>query len=477
MIEMDISIINKKSLERTNRLDSEYYRSSFKFLNKKLNEKGAISLTKLVDVSDGNHLKISEYFQNEGIPYFRGKDINSDFFIENSNPENIPQEVYEKSFLKRSYFKPGDVILSIVGTVGSLSLIPENIKKSTGSCKLAILRSNGIEPEYIASFLLCKYGQSQIIQNTRGAVQTGLLLEDMDQILIYTSDDGFRKIIQKIILKAILNNRLSKNFYKDAEDKLLSELGLTNWNFVFKQSFEKKFIDIQKSQRIDAEYFQPMYDEFEEKVESFKGGWKKIGNIVTIKKGIEPGSNLYKDIGVPFVRVSNLSKFGFNSDNQQYISPELYKTISNHQPHKDEILLTKDATPGIAYYIMEEPKKIIISSGIIRLKIKQNQHVKPEYLTLLINSIICQKQIEKYSGGSIIDHWLIDQVKDTYIPILSLDKQEVISELVHVSFEKLQISRDLLEIAKSGIEKAIEEGEEISTIWIAEQIKRIGIDL
>lgn len=419
---MYISIINKKSLERTNRLDSEYYSASLQSVNDVLAEKGAIPLTNVVNVSDGNHLKISDYFQYEGIPYFRGKDINSDFFIENSNPERISEAVYNQGFLKRSYFKPGDVILSIVGTVGSLSIIPEIFKKSTGSCKLAILRSKGVEPEYIASFLLCKYGQSQIEQNTRGAVQTGLLLEDLDQILFFPSIGKFRKVIQKIIHQAFLNNRLSKRTYKEAENLLRSELGLKNWKPIYKRSFEKSFFDINESNRMDAEYFQPVFDDLEETIKSNNHNCKILGDVVSIKKGIEPGSNFYKDFGVKFIRVSNLTKFGLKSDNQQFISEDLYKTFSKFQPQVNEILLSKDASPGIALHLMEVPEKMIISSGIIRLRIKSNQKVKPEYLTLVLNSVIVQMQIEKYSGGSIINHWLIDQIKETFIPVLSMDK-------------------------------------------------------
>ena len=136
-----------------------------------------------------------------------------------------------------------------------------------------------------------------------------------------------------------------------------------------------------------------------------------------------------------------------------------------YQPKKDEILLSKDATTGIAYYLNEEPKQMIVSGGILRLKIL-SQKILPEYLTLALNSVIVQKQIERDVGGSVINHWRPDQVKSTIIPILGNAKQKEIKELIEQSFFYRKQSNSLLEIAKRGVEIAIEKSEEEAENWI-----------
>lgn len=100
----------------------------------------------------------------------------------------------------------------------------------------------------------------------------------------------------------------------------------------------------------------------------------------------------------------NLIKLGILTNNQQFISQELYEELKMHQPNKDEILLSKDATPEIAYHLKNELKQMIPSGGILRLKVN-NQKVLPKYLTLVLNSVIVQKQIERDASGSIINHW------------------------------------------------------------------------
>ena len=117
-----------------------------------------------------------------------------------------------------------------------------------------------------------------------------------------------------------------------------------------------------------------------------------------------------------------------------------------------EILLTKDATPGIAY-VLREPIEGIISSGIMRLKLKED--IESEYLALCINSIIGQMQIERDAGGSIIIHWKPEQIKKLQIPILSKSIQQKIADLIRKSHEARKKAKGLLEEAKHKVEKVI----------------------
>ena len=95
-------------------------------------------ITDFVSVSDGNHMKISDKFIEEGIPYYRGQDIHN-FFIESANPICIDRQTYDVPYMKRSHLKKGDVLLSIVGTIGESALVYSD-RNATCSCKLAILR-------------------------------------------------------------------------------------------------------------------------------------------------------------------------------------------------------------------------------------------------------------------------------------------------------------------------------------------------
>jgi len=468
---MQTSVINDKNLERTFRIDAEFYQTKYLEIEKILSGlKNLKPVTEVARVSDGNHMSIADYFDTEGIPYYRGKDI-TDFFLENNLPAYIPKAIFNTPLMRRSHFSPGDVLVSIVGTIGSLSIVPEEMKDATGSCKIAILRPRNIDTSYLAMFLMSKYGNEQIKRHVRGTVQTGLILEDFSQIYVMKASDSLQALVKKCVLKSLEYNRESKSLCNQSEQVLLSELGLINWKPKHQLSFVKRFSDAKSADRIDADYFQPMHDELIETVKQYKNGYKQLDNLVSIKKCIEPGSDAYQEDGIPFLRVSNLSKFGINNDNQQYISGQLYEKLKAYQPKKGEILLSKDATPGIAYYLSNEPDNMIPSGGILRLKVKDTNGLNPEYLTLVLNSVVVHKQIERDIGGSVINHWLVDRVKKTLIPVLPDSIQKEISDIIADSFHKREQSKKLLDIAKRGVELAIEKSEKEAEKWLSEEVE------
>ena len=75
----------------------------------------------------------------------------------------------------------------------------------------------------------------------------------------------------------------SKIFINKLKNLLLSELGLSNWQPKHRLSFVKNYSDTEKAGRIDAEYFQPKYDEIVKAIKSYSGGWDTLGNLVKLK--------------------------------------------------------------------------------------------------------------------------------------------------------------------------------------------------
>ena len=180
-----------------------------------------------------------------------------------------------------------------------------------------------------------------------------------------------------------------------------------------------------------------------------------LGDLVTMKKGFEPGSDEYQEEGKLFIRVSSISKHGIIDKDQKYLSDELFQSLKKgFEPKIGEILLTKDATPGIAY-VLKEVVEGIVASGIMRLKLKED--IEAEYLTLCINSIVGQMQIERDAGGSIIAHWKPEQIKKLQIPILPDKTQQKIADLARQSHEARKNAKELLEEAKREVEELIEK--------------------
>ena len=119
---LEVSEILKSELERTARIDSEFYAKENLKALEVIETKSPKSLTNFLRVSDGNHMSISEFFTDNEIPYYRGGDIYNFFIEQTNNPLTIPQKVYDWPHMKRSHLKKGDVLISIVGAIiGNLS--------------------------------------------------------------------------------------------------------------------------------------------------------------------------------------------------------------------------------------------------------------------------------------------------------------------------------------------------------------------
>jgi restriction endonuclease S subunit len=104
---------------------------------------------------------------------------------------------------------------------------------------------------------------------------------------------------------------------------------------------------------------------------------------------------------------------------------------------------------------------------MLHLTIKKNK-VLPEYLTLVLNSLVVQMQSQRDAGGSIIKHWKPSEIGEILIPIISPLIQTQIEEKIKTSFKLKEKSKQLLEVAKRAVEIAIEDGENKAMEYINE---------
>ena len=464
---LEISEIHLGALERTFRIDAEFYKKENLSIADRLKKTDFHSITDFFSISDGNHMSISEAFQEEGIPYYRGQDIYNTF-IEEASPVCIDEKTYMHPHMLRSHLKSGDVLMSIVGAIVGNSALVSSDNAATCSCKLSIIRSKnmGMLPEFLFVFIKTKYGQNQIQKFKRGAAQTGFLLEDFDQILLPQLSTEFQQEIRYIV--ELSHNAVvqANQVYNQAEQLFLSEAK-------FQEPEKQKVIASAKtlsnsfllSGRLDAEYYQPKYDALIEGIK--KNSYVVLGGesgIVSIRKSIEPGSEAYQNEGIPFIRVSDISKFEI-AQPALFLSNDVVETPSTLFPQKDTILFSKDGSVGIAHKV-EEDMCAITSSALLHLIVRETEKVLPDYLTLVLNSPIVQLQAERDSNGAIIQHWKPSEIEKVIIPVLDISSQRIISEKVQKSFSFRRKAKKLLEYAEQAVEMAIEQGEDVAIAWL-----------
>lgn len=393
---------------------------------------------------------------SNGIPFIRIENIKGGFDIDDA--ELIYISEFDHKRLSNSALKVDDLILSKVGnSIGYFARVDELINECNISENNIGIKLHSFPYErkhYILTYLNTHYANKLVLRRRSGNAQPKLNVGDLTYIPIPLFSADLELKISELVMRSKCTIELSKSAYRDAENILLNKLELIEWRIPSKtQSVKKVSESFIESGRLDAEYYQPKYDELFALLGVYDA--KTLSEIVSIKKSIEPGSEAYQTDGIPFIRVANLSKFGI-SDTDVYLSAEEYgDTI---RPKKDTILLSKDGSVGIAYKV-EEDADIITSGAILHLTVKDDS-VIPDYLTLVLNSIIVKMQAERDAGGSVIQHWKPSEIEKVVIPILDNEVQVQITEKVQESFALRRESARLLELAKTAVEVAIEQGED-----------------
>lgn len=457
---LEISILKLSEILKDNiefRSDSEYFSKKYLEFNSFLDSRSSDRISKYAKVSDGDHSKFPDN-QIDEVRYLQAKDIKK-HFIEDYNPVYISKEYFNKN--KRSHVTEENIILSIMGSVGDIAITPKDFIPTLANRAVAIIKEiKVINPYYLFTYLSTKYGQLQIDRQKNGGVQERINLDVLSKIRIPFIENNFQKTIEKTIKDSHLKRKESRQTYSQAETLLLETLGLIDFEptteAVNIKNFKESFLS---SGRLDAEYYQKKYEEIIARVKSHK--YDQLGNLVDIKKSIEPGSDAYQEEGVPFIRISNLNKMGL-SEPDIHLDGVKYKDVV--RPRKDTILLSKDGSVGIAYKVSED-MNAITSGAILHLSVKTDE-VFPDYLTLVLNSKVVQMQAERDAGGSILQHWKPSEIEQVEIPIIDKQTQEKIALLVSDSFMLKKQSEQLLETAKRAVEIAIEESEEVAMQFI-----------
>ena len=386
------------------------------------------------------------------IPCLTGRNI-SNGRVTYDNADYVSADTYAE--YARFQLHANDTLITLKGkgSIGKIGFVTTD-KQAIFSRNIGVVRPNtNIDAAYLNAYILSYYGQNMVLRGeTGGTGQSTLTCTyikslDIPRFNIEKQIGDLIRLSESVLTQA-------NDCYKEAEQYLCDLLKINklilpedNTSIVLaSQSFAK-------THRLDAEYYQPKYDKLFALLEAYNT--KTLSEIVNIKKSVEPGSEAYQTAGIPFIRVANLSKFGI-TDTDVYLSAEEYGDII--RPEKDTILLSKDGSVGIAHKV-EENTDIITSGAILHLTIKDDS-VMPDYLTLVLNSIVVKMQAERDAGGSVIQHWKPSEIEKVVIPILDNEVQVQITEKVQESFALRKESVRLLELAKTAVEVAIEQGED-----------------
>lgn len=183
----------------------------------------------IVNLSKGTTPRQTDVDQLEtSVPFLKVKDISDSGLISESNLELIPRSVHEKQ-LKRSILKENDILLSIAGTIGRVSIVPQSLSDSNCNQALAFIR---LKPELkmlsqVYYFFKSPEVQLKIESSIVQGVQANVSLTVLKDLKIVVSPNSsthrFNEIVDPLF-NQIIRNRVENQTLTTLRDTLLPKL-------------------------------------------------------------------------------------------------------------------------------------------------------------------------------------------------------------------------------------------------------------
>nr|WP_297873723.1 restriction endonuclease subunit S [uncultured Blautia sp.] len=307
-------------------------------------------------------------------------------------PRFLSKEDFENEN-KRTKVKCGDVLLTIVGTVGRVAVVPNNLPSFTLQRSVAVLHPD----EDVCSGRYLMYAlrgkRSYIESHSKGVAQKGIYLKEVSGIdLPVPSKEVQEQIIEKLDkMNSIIKSR---------------QLELEKLDELIKARFVEMF---------GSPVSNPMF-------------WKKrtLKEVcIKLNDGTHFSPESFETGEYKYVTAKNIKVTGFDFTNITYVPEEVHRPIYERcNPELGDVLYIKDgATTGIAMVNTLEEEFTLLSSVAL---LKQNRTIMNGYfLTALLNNEDMYMDIRNNMGGAAITRLTIAKLNaiKVIVPPIELQKQ------------------------------------------------------
>ena len=405
--------------------------------------------------------EIKRNYVDNGILLLRGQNVRPLSIDLTSNPVYISEEDAER--LKENTIRYKNILIMRSGAnVGQCAIYLENNNAISMSDTL-ILQSGNLNPFLLTIFLNTDHGKALIERGKYGSAQPHIAPPFLYQIPMPVWDD-LPFVIEKTYLQSKELTELSKTRYIEAQTLLLAELGLADWQPKQQLTFVKNFSDTERAERIDADYFQPKYDEIVDTIKSYSGGWNTLENQADIK---DTNFNPDAEIEYKYIELANIGNSGEVTDCMVEQGENLPTRARRKIAVGDVIVSSIEGSLESIALITEEYDNALCSTGF---HVVQSDVINSETLLVFLKSSVGQLQLKKGCSGTILTAINKEEFNKIAVPIIRAEKQIEIQQKVVESSNLRKRAKDLLEHAKRAVEIAIEEDEQAAINWLASAV-------
>lgn len=462
---LDFSIICFKDIDKIqHRLDSEYYSKQNIALEQQIKSYGCHTLEELgakLDCSAFYPSITEDYnFTRQGVPFIRVNEIQNGLIQISDSTAFLPEIVIDQNSNTIAKAYPGDIVIAKGGnTLAKTGILTTEYPVYSICRDVILLRTNDIPSNLhycVWAFLHSELGYNLMIRTASQTGQPHLTLPNILKLTIPSWSCDFAKEIDNCYNRSVaLKNEIARSF-SEIENLLLEELSLKNWNPTEQLTTQKTFTDFLESGRFDAEYYQAKYDQIEEKIKQYKNGYTQIKCLFNVLSSSSPSE--YQSEGTKVIKTKNVRIPVVDYENITDCTNEGSLMVQQH-----DLLFASMGVGslGRVSYINDKVKDYTVDGTIKILRaIDEGNNIEIPTM-LFLTSKYGQELIYKYVIGSTgIISISKDNIENLIIPIIDKDVALSVTKRVLETINMKLESKRLLDLAKTAVEIAIEQGEE-----------------
>lgn len=468
---IEFSIIKFSALDRIKlRVDSEYYQRRHLRLQERLAKLTSISIKDAGAVLDCSAFYPSiteEYcFEGEGVPFLRVNEIQNGLVKTTSTTAFLPQRVLDDNPTTISTALPSDIVIAKGGnSLAKLGLLPADFQKYALSRDLIVLRTAGLKRNkyFVWLFLHCDFGQDLLWRTASQTGQPHLTLPSIEQLAIPRFSEKFESSAESLYRQSLRLKTGAIAAYKQAEMLFLSKAGLAEFspraNAINVISLKDSFT---LSGRLDAEYYQQKYEDYEQAIFRNPAGYTAIKKeFEFIREASKRDKSEYNYIEIGDVDVED-GVARFNRLNAEELPANAKQDV-----RRGDLLVSKVRPNRGAVAIVDcDDTGLIVSGAFTVLREKPDSLYSKETLKVLLRTPIYRDWMLKFNIGTQYPVIRDEDVLGLPIPCIDKKTHEEVAARVKESLVLRARSQRLLEVAKRALEIAIEQEESAGMEYI-----------
>ncbi|WP_156472785.1 restriction endonuclease subunit S [Ferrovum myxofaciens] len=453
-------------IDDTLRFDAEHYQIKYEQIDEAITKNNHCVLRELLamPVITGHtpSMKIERFYGGEirfvktdNLRENKIVDVFTDYLTVEGNEEII-----------NSALKADDVIVTVIGAtfdvVGRSAIIRKSHLPANINQNIALIRldKTKINPTYFNAYLNTKYGRGSLHHHSRQTEQVNLNCREVERVLVPLFNQ-LEAGIESLSTKADIVAEQATTVYAQAETMLLDTLSMANLSPSTEKINIKSFKDsFAATGRLDAEYYQPKYEDCQAHVLAYPNGWQSLMQACNLNdENFSPDdSTVYK-----YIELADIDDFGGIVGCTEAPGNELPSRARRIVKAGDVLISSIEGSLSSCAIIQEKMDAALCSTGFYVIN---SDKINAETLLVLFKSALMQNILKQACSGTILTAINKSEFLNIPVPLIELVVQKKITSLVQESFSLKDESERLLVVAKRAVEIAIEHDENAALTYI-----------